>query len=432
MVDNQGSTRTVTRRRLLGSAAALGSGALLGGCVTGGSGGSGDEQAVTLQSWYSDPAPKKALATVVDGYDKREVVVNTVAVEQFRAQLPSYLNSGNPPDVLAWLAGKVAQDYARKGFLLDISDLWKGDGACASLSPALRKLSTDAKGRQIFVPTSYYWWGLFYRKSHFKKWGVEPVDNWPDFLRMCRKLKDKGVMPLTMGTGGGQGWVASGWFDYLDLRINGADFHRELLSGKHSFAGPEVHDVMRAYKELIPFIDPKGRSYSAQQAVTPLVQGKAAMYLFGAVISGNVPKDAIDDLDFFRVPVIDKSVPNAEEAPTDGYFAAAKADHPKASKDLLSYLVSPSAQETFVRKAKTSKLPTSTEADTSKFSPLVQHGIKFLNDSKDLTQFFNRDSSDELQTTADTALTKFLDKPNDVDAILKQWQRAAQRVFEKK
>ena len=67
--------------------------------------------------------------------------------------------------------------------------------------------------------------------------------------------------------------------------------------------------------------------------------------------------------------------------------------------------------------------------DTSGFSPLVQKGIKYLAETQAITQFFNRDSSDELQTTADTALTKFLDSPNDVNAILAEWQAAAQKVI---
>jgi multiple sugar transport system substrate-binding protein len=67
--------------------------------------------------------------------------------------------------------------------------------------------------------------------------------------------------------------------------------------------------------------------------------------------------------------------------------------------------------------------------DTSKFSPLVQHGIKLLSVTKEITQFFKRDSSDALQTTADTALTKFLDHPDQVATILKDWQTAAQQVW---
>ncbi len=38
-------------------------------------------------------------------------------------------------------------------------------------------------------------------------------------------------------------WVASAWFDYFDIRLNGADFHRALLQGKHSFTDPKVVDI---------------------------------------------------------------------------------------------------------------------------------------------------------------------------------------------
>jgi len=61
-------------------------------------------------------------------------------------------------------------------------------------------------------------------------------------------------------------------------------------------------------------------------------------------------------------------------------------------------------------------------------TPLVQKGRKLLADAKELTQFFNRDSSDALQPTADAALVRFIQKPNELDAILSDWQTAAQKV----
>jgi multiple sugar transport system substrate-binding protein len=418
----------LSRRGFLAGVGGLGVAGLLGACATGSDSDSGGSSAtLTLQSSLSDADPKAALTKVVAGYTKTKVTLNTIAIETFRAQLPTYLNSGNPPDVLTWYAGSVARDYASKGFLLDVSDLWTGDGPCAGFSPALRDLST-ADGKQIFVPTNYYWWGLFYRKSAFQEWGVGVPTTWDQFLALCKTLKGKGVDPLTMGTASTP-WVASGWFDYLNLRINGATFHRELLAGKHPFDGPEVKTVMDHYRQLIEFIDPKGRSYSWQDAVTPLVAKKAAMYLIGPFLIPAVPADVADDIDFFRVPVIDPKVPMAEEAPTDGYFASAKTRNPQGAKDLLTYLASPAAQEQFIQLSKSSNLPTSKKVDASKFSPLVSKGIDLLNSAADLTQFFNRDSSDELQTTADTALTKFLDSPGDVNAILAEWQSSAKKVL---
>ncbi|MQA04997.1 MAG: extracellular solute-binding protein [Streptosporangiales bacterium] len=425
------SGSALSRRGLLSGAAALGGATLLGGCISGGNNSSDASGKLVLQVSQGDPKPAKALADVVAKYSKHEVTVNRVATESFRAQLPTYLNSAKPPDVLTWYAGSVARDYASKGLLLDVSELWRGDGACASFSQALKDLSSTDDGKQIFVPTHYYWWGIFYRKSNFRKWQVEPAENWSDFLKLCRTLKSKGVVPLSMGTGGGEAWVASGWFDYLNLRINGAQFHLDLLTGEHSFDSAEVRDVLKAYRELLPFIDPKGRSLNGQQAVTPLINGKAAMYLYGAFFTAAVPEKTLADMDFFRVPVVDEGVRNAEEAPTDGYFAAAKGKNKDGAKELLSYLAAPKTQSMYIAKSGSANIPTSPEVDTSGFAPLVRKGMQFLDDSKDLTQFFNRDSSDELQKTADTALTKFLDRPDQVDAILAEWQKSAERVRDK-
>jgi multiple sugar transport system substrate-binding protein len=421
----------LSRRGFLTGLGGLGAATILGGCAIGSSSdtsSSSSSTTLTLQSSLSDADPKAALTKVVGDYTKTKVTLNTIAIESFRAQLPTYLNSGNPPDVLTWYAGSVARDYGSKGFLLDVSDLWTGNGACAGFSPALKELSTGADGKQIFVPTNYYWWGLFYRKSAFQQWGVQVPTTWDQFIALCKTIKSKGVAPLTMGTGSTP-WVASGWFDYLDLRINGAEFHRDLLAGKHSFDGPEVKNVMEHYKQLLEFIDPKGRSYSWQDAVTPLASKKAGMYLIGAFVTSAVPSNVVDDMDFFRVPIIDPNIPVAEEAPTDGYFASAKSRNPQGAKDLLSYLASPEAQQEFIKLSKSSNLPTSQKVDTSAFSPLVQKGIKHLNETKAITQFFNRDSSDELQTTADTSLTKFLDKPGDVNSILAAWQASAKKVL---
>lgn len=434
MIPSPVPAATLTRRGLLLGGAALGSSFVLSGCIGGNSApnssssSGGSSGPLTLQSDLSDPKPKAALESVVKGYTTNQVTLNTVATEQFRAQLSTYLTSANPPDVITWLAGAVARDYASKGLLLDVSDLWTGDGACAKFSPALKSLSSGNDGKQIFVPTSYYWWSIFYRKSAFAEWGVKVPTTWDDFMALNDTLKGKGVYPLTCGTGS-TAWMSSGWFDYLDLRINGAEFHRQLLAGKHSFDSAEVRKVMDTYATLIPYFDPKGRSYSWQEAATPLVNKKAGMYLIGAFLTTAFPANAQNDIDFFPVPTIDSAIPSAEEAPTDGFFASSKTKNPTGTKDLLSYLASPQQQQAYIEGSGSSNLPTSPDVDTSKFSPLVQKGIKLLQDTKDITQFFNRDSSDALQTTADTALTKFLDNPGDRATILKNWQAAAQQVW---
>ena len=183
---------SLTRRSLLFGAAALGGSLALSGCIgssptpAASNGASDTATTLTLQSSQSDPKPKAALVALIKNYTKYPTTLNTVAIEQFRAQLPTYLTSANPPDVITWYAGSVARDYASKGLLLDLSDLWTGDGACAKFSPALKSLSSDESGKQIFVPTNYYWWSIFYRKSAFEEWGVKAPTSWDDFMGLLR------------------------------------------------------------------------------------------------------------------------------------------------------------------------------------------------------------------------------------------------------
>lgn len=423
----------LTRRQLLAGGMTLGAASLLAACVGttpggGGGGGGASTGVVTLQNSIQDADPKAALEALVKAYPGGDVTMNSVATEQFRAQLTNYLRSGDAPEVLSWYAGSVARSYAEEGLLLDVSPLWEGDGACAGYSDALRALSSGADGKQIFVPTNYYWWSVFYKKSSFEKWGVEPPTSWDEFHALCENLRGQGINPLTNGLASTP-WMASGWFDYLDLRVNGAQYHRELLAGEHAFNDPEVVAVMEEYKRLIPYFDKNMVSYSAQEAATPMAQDKSAMYLVGAFVTSYFPEDQQDDLDFFSVPVINESVPTAEEAPTDGFFAAAKSDNHQGALDLLSYLASAESQQKYIEQSGSANLPTSPDVDTSAFSPLVQKGIELLSSTEEITQFFNRDSSDALQATADTALTKFLAEPDSMKSILDEWQTAAEGVF---
>lgn len=405
---------------------------MLSGCVgsgqpaPGASGTAGVSREVVLQSNMQDAGPKAALADVVGGITEYDVTINTVATSQFRAQLPTYLTSAQAPDVLTWYAGSVTNSFAAEGLLSDVSDLWQ-TGNASGFSQALRDLSTY-EGRQYFVPTNYYWWALFHRKSSFEEWGVSAVTTWDDFMGLLDNLKTRGVAPLTTGLANAA-WMAAAWFDYLDLRVNGADFHRELLAGKHSFNSDEVRAVMARYAEILPYFHPDSLSWDPQQAAAPIARNEAAMYLVGTFATAYWPEDQQSDLDFFSVPTIDPKIPSAEEAPTDGYIVAAHARNSEGGKAVANYLASASAQKEYIEKAVSPNLPTHPGVDTASFSPLIQKGLKLLNETEQITQFFNRDSNDELQGTADAALMRFINNPTDVDTVLADWQTAAEQVF---
>ncbi|WP_020390417.1 ABC transporter substrate-binding protein [Kribbella catacumbae] len=417
------------RRTFLKGLGVLGAAALVPGCATSTPSGSGASAAtgeLALQSSLSSEQTKAALAKMIDAYNKTggKVKVNTVAVEIYRTQLPTYLASANPPDVYTWYAGSVANSYAKKDLLLDVSSVWD---TMKNYPQAMQNLSTSDSGQKIFVPTNYYWWGVYYRKSNFAKWGVKPPTTWAEFLQVCETIQSKGIPPIGIGTGGTP-WVASAWFDYLNIRINGAPFHRRLLAGEERFDDPKVKAVFSKWQEVLPYFDPKGKSIPFQEATSVLLAGRSGMFLIGAFVADSAPKDAADDIDFFQFPIIDPEVPVAEEAPIDGYFASKRAKDPEAVKKFLTWVATAEAQELYVRNSTGTVIPANPDGKSAD-TPLVRKGKAMVESAKELTQFFNRDSSDALQPTADAALIKFMDKPDQVDQILKDWQAAAGKVF---
>jgi multiple sugar transport system substrate-binding protein len=396
-----------SRRRFLAGLGAAGTAALLSGCVTSTSSAKGSSKgAVTLQSNLSAPQAKTAMEDLVAAYAKKgsgKASLNTVAAETFRTQLPTYLTSANPPDVYTWYPGSVADAYAKKNLLLDLDEAWSSSPDLKRYTKALHTLCTASSGKKVFVPNTYYWWGMFYRKSNFAKWGVSEPTSWDGFLDLCDKLKSKGVAPIGLGAGGNTPWVASAWFDYLDIRINGAQFHRELLAGKHRFDDPEVRKVFDRWQEVLPYFDPNGTALAFQDATTALLGGKTGMMLIGTFFADSAPKSALDDIDFFRFPVIDSKIPLAEEAPVE-------------------------AQEIYIKGSSGTVLPCNPDAKDAG-TALVKKGRAHVAEAAEITQFFNRDSSDALQPTADTALTKFLAKPKQIGSILTDWQRDAQKIW---
>lgn len=418
--------KTITRTLAVGIAAMLagcGTAQSTGGTAQSTGGGSGE---LSLQSLFTGAEEDgiNALADSFSDLNDVSVTVNTIPTEDFRAQLPTYLSSPTPPDVLTWFAGKSTRVFADQGAVLDVSDVWENH--LQGYPEALKKLSTDSSGKQVFIPMKYYWWGVYYKKSQFAELGVEVPTTWDEFLDVAAKIDAQGVTPLGIGLADNP-WLASAWFDYLNLRINGGQFHLDLLAGKHSFEDPRVVEVMDYFAEILPYFDENALGVSWNQDQANFAQGSTAMTLTGAFFQGMVPDDVRDDLGFFQFPIIDPSVPVVEEAPVDGFIASAGGKNPEKAKELLAYLASAEAQELLLASQGGTALAANPEAKAPE-DDLAKQGKEMIESASQLTQFFNRDAGEALQPTADAALTEFFSKPDKVRDILKSWQTAAERA----
>ena len=382
-------------------------------------------------SYWGDPKPRVVDEALVSQFTEKNPDVNIihsiVAHEDFKQAIRAYLASSQSPDVLTWFAGNRARFFIDKGLIMDISDVWEDAGFNETYSKGFKALST-VDGKQYFLPTAWYWWGIYYRKSVFEKLGIEVPKTWDDFLAVCETLKSKGVTPITIGTK--WRWTAAAWFDYLNMRVNGPEFHINLMLGTESYTDPRVKTVFTDYwAPLIKngyFIESPA-AYAWAEAIPFMADESAAMYLMGDFIRDSFPEELVDDLDFFRFPIIDPSVPVGEDAPTDGYFIPKNAQNPELAKQFLAYIGSAEYQ-TFTAE-ELGRLNTNSEVDVTLFNESQQKGIDMIQGADYVAQFYDRDTTPEMADVGMNGFMEFWANPDDIDSILLKLEKTRLEVF---
>jgi len=390
-------------------------------------------QPIIYNSYRSDPEVRRVDEMLVEmfneQYPETPAQLSTVTHEDFKQAIRAFLVADPAPDVMTWFAGNRARFFIDKGLILDISDLWEEEGWNESYPKGFKAMS-EVDGKAYFVPLEWYWWAMFYRKSILEEHGVEPPETWDELLTACDTLNEAGVTPITIGTK--YRWTAAAWFDYINMRLNGPQFHLDLMLGKESYDDPRVRGVFEKWRELFDhncFID-DAAAYSWQEGLDPLNQGDAAMYLMGQFILDSTAEEVKDDMDFFRFPIIDPAMPIGEDAPTDGYFMSVNALNVEGGKDFLAFMGGPEAQSVVVKEL--GRLAVHPDVDPSLYNPMQQKGIELIQGADLVVQFYDRDTTPEMADVGMNAMMAFWDDPyNDeaLDDILAELEAARQEIF---
>jgi hypothetical protein len=140
------------------------------------------------------------------------------------------------------------QFFAQRGLAHDISDVWKDIGS--NFSEGTKQAATGLDGKQYLVPFVSYPWAIFYRKSVFEKNGYEIPKTLDELNALGAQMQKDGLDPIAFGDK--DGWPAMGTFDILNLRINGYDFHMQLMKGEASWEDPKVAKVFDTWKGILP------------------------------------------------------------------------------------------------------------------------------------------------------------------------------------
>lgn len=382
---------------------------------------------LVINSMHSDPTSKKAFESILEVFKKEQagikVTLNTIDHESYKVQIRTWLPN-NPPDVATWFAGNRAKFFVEKKLVEPIDDVFakaKGqfsDGAMSAVSFG---------GKKYLMPTNYYHWGFYYRKDLFKKAGIKQAPKtWSELVEASKQLKKANISPVAIGTK--QAWPSAAWFDFINMGVNGYDFHMSLLSGKESYTSDKVKNTMKTWGQLIAtsaFPD-TAPAMTWQEASALLWQGKAAMYLMGNFIASEIPAAVKSEIGFFPFPTIDSKIPVAQVAPTDVFFIPAKAKNKENAKLFMTFLARPDVQQKYNQV--TGLLPVNTQSKIDEKNEFLKAGQNILGAATGISQFFDRDAEPEVAKVGMDGFVEFMRHPDRLDKILQKIEKARKRV----
>ena len=241
------------------------------------------------------------------------------------------------------------------------------------------------------MPTYSYPWVVLYRKSLFQEKGYTVPKTWDEFVALAEKMQADGLIPLAFADK--DGWPAMGTFDILNMRLNGYQFHADLLAGNEKWTDPKVQAVFAKWAELLPYTqpDPLGRTW--QEAAQTWANNKAAMYFLGTFASQQVPPENLDDVDFFPFPTLGTEFDTEMgiDAPVDAWILSKAPKNLPAAEAMLACFATPEAQLAFLGQDH-SQIPASKVTDTSSFTPQQKKMAEIIGASGGVAQFLDRDT----------------------------------------
>ena len=382
---------------------------------------------LVIASNASDQAPRAAFEEIVAKFQAAnpdiDVQMNTTEHEAFKTAIRTILSADKGPDVATWFAGNRMAGFVADGLFGDISDVWAQEGLASSMASTMPSVTFD--GKQYALPYSYYQWGVYYRKDIYDANGISIPKTYDEFLNNCKKLKAKGIASVAIGTK--FLWTAAGWFDYLNLRTNGLDYHIDLMLGKTKYTDEGVVNTFKNWARAVEagcFMDDH-QTYSWQEAQAPLINGEAASYLIGNFIVPNLPEDTQSQLDFYQFPPINPNLELGEDAPTEIIFMPANAQNVENGKKFMAFFAQPE-NLTFMNDVLKQLSPHSgSPAPTDRF---LKAGAEMLSKSK-TAQFFDRDTTPEMAKAAMQLMVDFMLEPESMMDILEEIEEERSRIF---
>lgn len=201
-----------------------------------------------------------------------------------RAVLATRMNADDPPGTFQVHAGSALNNlWVAADKMEPLNDLYEANGWMDQFPKGLLDLISK-DGNIYAVPVNIHRSNvIWYVPANLEKWGVTVPADWNEFLTTtCPKLKDAGVIPLSVG----QTWTQVQLWENVALAELGADGYKGLWNGETAWDSDAVKGVFETYGKILDCTNEDRDALDWQPAAALVTDGKAAFNLMGDWAAG--------------------------------------------------------------------------------------------------------------------------------------------------
>jgi len=193
----------------------------------------GDEQARVFEQNFVNFEAETGIDVVV------EITPDFESIARVRSE------AGDPYDILNFPQPGLMADFARDGFLVDLSSfIDMGDMQGQFAQSWIDMLTVDGAVYGVWhgVDVKSLVW---YPKAAFEAAGYQVPQTWDELLALSDQIVADGGTPWCIGieSGGATGWTATDWVEDVMLRTAGAEKYDQWVAGTLKFDSPEVRNA---------------------------------------------------------------------------------------------------------------------------------------------------------------------------------------------
>ncbi|WP_375748593.1 ABC transporter substrate-binding protein [Vibrio sp. HN007] len=353
------------------------------------------------------------------------LIVQNYEAEKYKSEINQWLESESHSDVMYWFSGERLRAFVKKGLVSNLDNEWLAYQWDTQFTQGARS-SVTYNNNKYGLPVHYYPWAIYYKKSLFEKLNISPPTDWPSFIAASEKLKENGIAPIVIGSK--NYWTLAAWFDYLNLRINGLEFHERLVTGDVSYKSQRIAKVFEYWKSLIDrgyFLDGH-QGLTWREALPFLYRNKGGMMLMGNFWTSQIPESLYDDVEMIRFPVIDTSVQVYEEAPTNVWIVPQNANNKADGVKLLQFMAQSRVQQELNSAiGMIAPNPNQQQVDDH----FIKQSYKILANASGVSQFYDRDNPQPIASEGIKQFARFVADPSSLPLVLEELEKLREQSF---